>query len=448
MMEIIEMADPVCAKTKVGGLGDGPWICCQLGAREHYAVPRALLAAGMPCQLVTDAWVQNRSPLGRVKRSLRDRYHRDIAEIPVNAWNWGSIVFELRARLTGLRGWALILARNRWFQRQVVKRLRDYQTTDHGPPTNDRGHLCSKLLPPCSSPVLFAYSYAALEPFRFAKKHGWRTVLGQVDPGPSEERIVARLYEENPLQHGQWRPAPPGYWADWREECRLADHIVVNSTWSQQCLIEEGAPAEKLRVIPLAYEAKGPQRSGVRDQKSDTKGYPERFTPERPLRALFLGQINLRKGVGPLMDAARLLRDEPVEFWMVGPIQIEVPADLRDNPKFRWTGPVPRSAAVKYYRDADVFLFPTFSDGFGLTQLEAQARQLPIVATKFCGEVVRHGVNGVILAEVSAHAISSVLIEILNNSEKLRRWSANSDVEARFSMEVLSRSLGEIFASE
>lgn len=62
----------------------------------------------------------------------------------------------------------------------------------------------------------------------------------------------------------------------------------------------------------------------------------------------------------------------------------------------RWIGSVPRSATAMYYQLADVFLFPTLSDGFGLTQLEAQAWKLPIITSKFCGEVVKDRVNGAI----------------------------------------------------
>ena len=34
------------------------WICCQLGAREHYAVPRALLITGMLGEFITDLWIR------------------------------------------------------------------------------------------------------------------------------------------------------------------------------------------------------------------------------------------------------------------------------------------------------------------------------------------------------------------------------------------------------
>ena len=47
------------------------------------------------------------------------------------------------------------------------------------------------------------------------------------------------------------------------------------------------------------------------------------------MRVLFLGLINLRKGVARLLEAARMLRDEPVEFWMVGPAEIANASTIR-----------------------------------------------------------------------------------------------------------------------
>ena len=115
-------------------------------------------------------------------------------------------------------------------------------------------------------------------------------MLGQIDPGPVEERIVAGLHKNSAIQHTHWEPAPEAYWDNWRNECSLADQIVVNSDWSKDALIGEGVAAEKLRVIPLAYEA-------ATDTQSFERHYPRSFSAERPLRVLFLGQINLRKGV-------------------------------------------------------------------------------------------------------------------------------------------------------
>ena len=76
---------------------------------------------------------------------------------------------------------------------------------------------------------MFGYSYAALEIFRFAKSHGWQTVFDQIDPGLFEEEIVAAEAEREASLAPSWRRAPADYWKSWREECELADRIIVNS---------------------------------------------------------------------------------------------------------------------------------------------------------------------------------------------------------------------------
>src|SRR5262249_35483804 len=161
------------------------------------------------------------------------------------------------------------------------------------------------------------------------------TVLCQIDPGPREEEIVSKLHDATPGQGSSWQRAPSTHWSEWRHECTLADRIVVNSSWSRDALVGEGIPADKIRVVPLAYE----RPSAALDLR---RRYPTSFDRARPLRVLFLGQINLRKGIAPILDAVRLLRDEPVEFSFVGPIQISIPTDFLNGSQVHWLGPAPR----------------------------------------------------------------------------------------------------------
>ena len=373
------------------------WLCCQLGAREHYAVPRALQRCGLLATLITDLWSRR-----------ANRFHSGLAGARIAAPNLAALTFELKASLARENGWKLISQRNEWFQRHALAELKRTANGNH---------------------TLFAYSYAAAEIFRFARERGWRTVLGQIDPGPAEERIVAGLQTD-----GKWQPAPKAYWDNWRTECSLADQIIVNSQWSKDALLSEGVPAEKIQIIPVAYEASTEPRSFQRL-------YPHAFSADRPLRVLFLGQINLRKGVRQLLEAVQLLKNEPVEFWFVGPTQISVPQDLRLHPQCRWFGAVPRLEVDSYYRDADVFIFPTLSDGFGLTQLEAQSWKLPVIASHYCGEVVQDGFNGVLLDEVSGEAIANVLRDFLQAPHTLSAMSVRSSVDDRFSLQTLASSL-------
>ena len=128
-----------------------------------------------------------------------------------------------------------------------------------------------------------------------------------------------------------------------------------------------------------------------------------------------------------------------MEFTFVGPIQISIPPDLLNGPRVRWLGPVSRQATEEFYRNADVFLFPTFSDGFGLTQLEAQAWKLPVIATAFCGEVVQHGRNGWVLPEITPLSIATVLRELLRDPSRLQAASDHSGLDEKFDLASIGR---------
>mgnify|MGYP001792312468 CR=1 FL=1 len=403
------------------------WICCQVGARENYAIPRALLRRDMLGCLVADAWIPPSSLLAKIwgrGSKLGERFHNELRDAQVAAFNSSLILFEVLARARRLEEWEAIIARNHWFQRKVVSLFR------------------SQLSAIDPQPILVSYSYAALEPFRYAQSRGWKTVLVQIDPGPEEERIVTEETARVPELAGKWQPAPAEYWALWRAECELADRIIVNSEWSREGLIRSGVPNGKLAVIPLAYDSPevGRQMSDV----SFPRSYPERFTHERPLRVLFLGQVNLRKGVARLLEAAKILRDAPVEFWIVGPVQIANVETLAKNARVKWLGPVPRTQAAENYTAADVFILPTLSDGFAITQLEAQAYGLPIISSRFCGRVVDSGRNGIVLEEPNGASIANAISDCLANPSRLQQFAVASRLPEKFTINALAKRLQEL----
>jgi glycosyltransferase involved in cell wall biosynthesis len=156
---------------------------------------------------------------------------------------------------------------------------------------------------------------------------------------------------------------------------------------------------------------------------------------------LFLGQVILRKGIASVLEAVKYLEGYPIELWIVGSQQIDIPLYLQTHPQIRWVGHINRSETSQYYQLADVFLFPTLSDGFGLTQLEAQAWKLPLITTRYCGEVVVDGVNGWILDEVSGEAIANLIQSILRNPEQLIYLSNHSAKPSQFNLSTLFQSL-------
>jgi glycosyltransferase involved in cell wall biosynthesis len=381
------------------------WACLQIGARDHYLVARALHRQRRLAALVTDYWA--RVPVGFERWSLlrrsRERAHEDLADARIVDFAWKTLAFEAAARLRGVRGWERICRRNAWFQARAAKRLRAMHRS---------------IEPPLRG--VFSYSYGAGEPFRVARELGLGTLLGQIDAGPVEEDIVAAAHENHAEYAGAWQRAPALYWEKWREEIRLSDRILVNSGWSRRCLVEAGVDEAKIAVIPLAYEAAG-------DSRSRSPRTARAFSKSDPMKVLFLGQVALRKGIAELLEAMDLMGAAPVELTVAGPIGIRVPQRFLRHPKIRWMGPVPRGQARPLYRNADVFILPTLSDGFAITQLEALGEGLPVIASRNCGDVVLHGENGLRLDEVSAPAIAEAVLSLARDPDLVARLSRGTE---------------------
>lgn len=392
------------------------WRCCHLGAREHYAVPRGLHRAGRLSGLIADAWVRpgsiaERLP-GDTARRIRERYHPELATVPVTAFTLSLLAHEFEWRARGLTDWHLAIERNRWFQRRAAAAV-------------------ARAAQPAG--VVFAHSYAALQIFRAAKRRGSITVLGQIDPGPEYFSLVRQLAEQRP-DYGTAPAVPPrAYFEDWREECLLADHIVVNSEWSRQSLERAGVPRAKLSVVPLPYD---PEVARTHPHE-----YPPQFSPARPLRALFVGTASVSKGVPELLDAMRLVKGLPIQLELVGGTTLRVPDALRGDASLKWTGAVARSEVMERYRKSDLLVFPSHSDGFGMAQVEARAWGLPIVASRHCGDVVIDGQTGWLLPEVSAPAIAQALREAVHAPHVLRQYAAATVAAPVFTVDDFGRAL-------
>jgi len=139
--------------------------------------------------------------------------------------------------------------------------------------------------------------------------------------------------------------------------------------------------------------------------------------------------VTLRKGALAMLDAARELRDEPIEFIVAGPNALDLSRRPAGDGRTRWLGPVPRGRTAAVYQSADVFLLPTLSDGFGLAQLEAQAWRLPLVTTANCGDVVRDGINGVLLREGSGAEVAAVLRRLVAEPALIRKMSEAARID-------------------
>jgi len=446
------------------------WICSQIGAREHYAVPRALHKSGRLSALYTDFWAGRalRRALemgdGRLKigalRSLAARYHPELEDgrSEIGDRRWKSEVRGQRSTVSGrpalVQSWNL---RALWWEgmlrRSQKSEVRSQSSETSGPyrgfievgsrfAVRVREALKRRAdLKPDS--IFFAYDTGALETMEWCRERGIKCVLNQMDPNRVEAELVHAEEKQWPDWAAHPTAVPEEYFQRREREWVLADRIVVNSEFSRQALLRQGVAAEKLAVIPLCYEAEAGKRkveSGNELQISDFK-----ISTLSPLRVLFLGQVILRKGIQYLIEAAKLLSKENIHFDVVGSVGISREAVASAPGNMTFHGRAGRDRAADWYRRSHLFVLPTLSDGFAITQLEAMAHGLPVIATPCCGEVVSDGADGFIVPPRDAGALERTFQRYLAEPDLLKEQrKAALEKSGRFTLDRLAENLRKL----
>jgi len=376
------------------------WIVSQIGARQHYGVPRGFQAKDSLRLLYTEFWCRwgsdhlKNGP--KWLRAFAGRYHPHVPNSRVVSFNLRSSIDRLaHAKGNSIEEISMEFARfGQWFSESVNR------------------HLFRQQLDP-ERDCFFGFDTGCLETMLRLKERGIVTVCDQIDPGRVEEEIV---YQET-LKWPGWQEAPGripnDYFKRLEQEWKVADLILVNSDWSKEALVQQGVPAEKQFVVPVAYEPE------VIYAKPRTK---------RPgaLQVLWLGTVNLRKGIQYLIESAKMLQNEDVKFIIAGPIDISKDAVASAPKNMEFIGRVNRVQTAEVYKAADVFVLPTLSDGFAITQVEAMGYGLPVIATPNCAEVVTRGVDGFIVPARDARALADAILSLRRDPALLQEMSRNA----------------------
>ena len=379
------------------------WLVSQEGTRETYGVPVAFAKLGCLRLFYADVWCRwGRSWLRRGSagaRALSTRYHAGIPPEKIIAFNrqglwWRSWHHFQRPHMSPAEQAEIFIQYGRWFACRVRDRL-------------------ARLPLDAGQDHFFGFNTNSLESLEFLKSKGIYTVLDQIDPGRVEEEMILAEAARWPGWERVPGRLPEAYWARLRSEWDLADAILVNSEWSRQALLQQGVASEKIMVVPLALDL-------------DTGSLPPPVRPSGGLKVIWLGSVILRKGIQYLIEAARLLAGENIEFILAGPVGISNAA-LRTFPaNVKVLGRVTRDQLSLVYRQGHVFVLPTVSDGFAITQLEAMAHGLPVVTTPNCGRVVTDGVDGLVVPARDAVALAKALATLINDPQLVTSMSVNA----------------------
>ncbi len=246
----------------------------------------------------------------------------------------------------------------------------------------------------------------------------------------SAKPVVAVVYEAGwctPYLRRFLHPGTARYLDDSTDAAmRVADHVITLSEWSRSQVIERyGLSPHRVHAVPLGVDLDTfrPGLEGGVDIVAAASARPVDHY------VLFVATIHPRKNLAGLRQAMTALARRGFSQSLV--LVAGAISDWRDSPDLEWvaeadlpgaTGHMVRvrepsdTCLAALMAGADAFCLPSFSEGFGLTALEALACGTPVVVSNqgALPEVV--GGAGLVV-EPTPGSLESALARILSSSD-------------------------------
>lgn len=236
-----------------------------------------------------------------------------------------------------------------------------------------------------------------------------------------------------------------------RISCRKAKRVIAVSENTKNDLIRlYKVPSDKINVIYEGYE-----REKIGPEKVEGK-VSSRFKVRNSKYLLFLGRIEFRKNTLGIIESFEILKKRyniPHKLVLTGGLGYGYEDVVRkaDASKYKddivLTGYVDDESKWKLMKNADVFLFPTFYEGFGLPILEAQSMGVPIVVANNSSipEVVGQYMRPLLVDPNDYDRIAKFTYKIISDKE-LRENIIKAGYEniKRFSWDLCSEKIAEV----
>lgn len=222
---------------------------------------------------------------------------------------------------------------------------------------------------------------------------------------------------------------------------RRADAVITVSEHSRQELVEAGVAADRVHVVLDGVER---PPVGRRDPG---------FWPGPGLRLLSLGRLEARKRPALAIETLAELRCRGVAASLVvagdGPQRQELArlaaaAGIEDLVRF--AGRVGEERKWQLYDSAEVLLFGSTLEGFGLVVAEAQSRGLPVVAAAgtATSEAMAAGRSG-LLVSPDAPAFAAAVSELADAVRREAMARAAAEFAKRFDWDECAAGVAEVY---
>ena len=196
-----------------------------------------------------------------------------------------------------------------------------------------------------------------------------------------------------------------------------ASEVIVNSNYMKSELQRLfGLPFEKINVVPNGINLT------TFDGIERDYDFRRRYAMDNEKIILFMGRLVYEKGIQHLIAAMPKIlsgyRDAKLivagRGGMIDELRAEVDA-LGIGNKVYFAGYINGKDVAKMYKIADVSVFPSTYEPFGIVALEAMLAGTPVVVSDIGGlnEIVQHRENGMKSYAGNANSLADSILEIL-----------------------------------
>ena len=185
----------------------------------------------------------------------------------------------------------------------------------------------------------------------------------------------------------------------------------------------------------------------------NTKEFPfvER-DEKKELTFLFAARLVKSKGFNEFLEAGKILTTKYPEtkFVVAGKFDFENPETISEktyqslkDSKIEFFGEVSYEKMNNLYKQATIFVLPSYREGLPKAALEAASTGMPLILTNVpgCSECVEDGVNGYLIKEKDSNDLIDKMEKFILNPEIISTMSISSRkiIEKRFSLNFISQ---------
>lgn len=214
-----------------------------------------------------------------------------------------------------------------------------------------------------------------------------------------------------------------------------SSEVIVNSKYMKNELQRLfGLPYEKINVI-----ANGVNINSYTGVERDYE-FRRQYAADNEKIILFMGRLVYEKGVQHLISAMPKILDGYHDSKLViagkGGMIDELKAQVNSmglSQKVYFTGYLNAKQVSKMYKCADVSVFPSTYEPFGIVALEAMLAGVPTVVSDVGGlnEIVEHGVDGMKSYAGNANSLADSILALLLNPELCDRVTKQAKIKVK-----------------